>query len=280
MKKNKKVLIGIIGGSGLCRFPELEKIKEFKFQTKYGYPSDKIIISKYAGKIVAFLPRHGKNHSLPPHKIPYKANISAFKKLGVEYIIATCIAGSLKRNIKPGDFVIPDQFVNLTWGRDDYFDIEKKIVHLPMANPYCPNLRRLTYNCAKKLGIRVHKKGTVVVTQGPRFSTKAESRWFSLQKWDVVNMTQYPECYFAREMGICYVAIAMITDYDVGIKSHLQINTKGMTKVLKIFNNDIKEVKKLIFQIIEKLPTKRNCGCSKSLINEYYKYSLKRKSKK
>jgi len=277
MKKNKKVLIGIIGGSGLCRFPELEKIKEVKFQTKYGHPSDEIIIGKYAGKTVAFLTRHRKNHSLPPHKILYKANIAALKELGVEYIIATCIAGSLKRNIRPGDFVILDQFVNLTWGRDDYFKVEKKIVHLPMANPYCPNLRRLTYNCAKKLGIHVHKKGTVVVTQGPRFSTKAESSWFSAQKWDVVNMTQYPECYFAREMGICYVAIAMITDYDVGIKSHFQINTKGMTKVLKVFNNDIKEVKKLIFQIIKKLPIKRNCRCSKSLINEYYKYSLRRK---
>jgi 5'-methylthioadenosine phosphorylase len=277
MKKNKKVLIGIIGGSGLCRFPGLEKIKKLKFQTKYGYPSDEIIISKYAGKTVAFLPRHGKNHSLPPHKIPYKANIAALKELGVKYIIATCIAGSLKRNIRPGDFVILDQFVNLTWGRDDYFKVEKKIVHLPMAYPYCPNLRKLIYNCAKKLGIRVHKKGTVVVTQGPRFSTKAESSWFSAQKWDVVNMTQYPECYFAREMGICYVAIAMITDYDVGIKSHFQINTKGMTKVLKVFNNNIKEIKKLIFQIIKELPIKRNCECSKSLINEYYKHSLKRR---
>jgi 5'-methylthioadenosine phosphorylase len=279
MKKDEKVLIGIIGGSGLCRFPELEKIKEIKFQTKYGYPSDKIIIGKYAGKTVAFLPRHRKNHSLPPHKIPYKANISALKKLGVEYIIATCIAGSLKRNIKPGDFVILDQFVNFTWGRDDYFEVEKKIVHLSMANPYCPNLRRLTYNCAKKLGIRVHNKGTVVVTQGPRFSTKAESKWFSLQKWDVVNMTQYPECYFAREMGICYVSIAMITDYDVGIKNHLQMNTKGMVKVLKIFNNNIEKVKKLIFQIIKELPIKKNCGCSKNLPDEYYKHSLKKHDK-
>lgn len=280
MKRNvEKVKIAIIGGSGLCKFPELKKIKDVKVRTQYGYPSDKITLGKYAGKIIAFLPRHGRNHFLPPHKIPYKANISALKKLGVEYIIATCISGSLKRIIKPGDFVILDQFVNFTWGRDDYFKAEKKIVHLPMANPYCPNLRRLTYNCTKKLGIPVHKKGTVVVTQGPRFSTKAESSWFSVQKWDVVNMTQYPECYFAREMGMCYVAIAMITDYDVGTKSYLQINTKGVTKVLKIFNNNIKEVKKLIFQIIKELPIKRDCACSKSLPNEYYKYSLKKHDK-
>lgn len=273
MKKDKKVLIGIIGGSGLCKFPELKKIKEVKLQTKYGYSSDEIIIGKYAGKTVAFLPRHGKNHSLPPHKIPYKANISALKKLGVEYIIATCIAGSLKRNIKPGDFVILDQFVNLTWGRDDYFKVEKKIVHLPMANPYCLNLQRLTYNCVKKLGIPVHKKGTVVITQGPRFSTKAESKWFSNQKWDVVNMTQYPECYFAREAGICYVCIAMITDYEVGIKTNLHMDTKNIAKILKIFNSNIKKVKKLIFEMIKKLPIERNCECPKKLISEYYKHS-------
>lgn len=273
----KKIQIGIIGGSGLCKFPELKIIKKVRFYTKYGYPSDEIIIGKYNNKIVAFLPRHGKNHSIPPHKIPYKANIFAFKKLGIKYIIATCIVGSLKKNIKPGDFVILDQFINFTWGRDDCFDIEKNFIHLPMAKPYCSNLRKLTYSCAKKLGINTHKTGTAVVIQGPRFSTEAESSWFSSQKWDIVNMTQYPECYFAREIGMCYVSIAMITDYDVGIKSHLQINIKGIAKVLEIFNNDIKKVKKLIFKIIKELPNKKNCECPKSLINEYYKYSLKQK---
>ncbi len=276
----KKVKIAIIGGSGLCKFPNLKKIKEVRTHIRYGCPSDKIILGKYAGKVVAFLPRHGKNHSLPPHKIPYRINILALKKLGVEYIIATSIAGSLKRNIKPGDFVISDQFVNFTWGRDNYFDIEKKIIHLPMANPYCSNLRELTYGCAKKLGICTHKTGTVVVIQGSRFSTKAESKWFSKQNWDIVNMTQYPECYFAREMGICYVAVSMITDYDVGIKSCLQINTKGMAKVLKVFNNNIKKVEKLIFQIVKELPIERNCECSKRLISEYYKYVLKQKNDK
>lgn len=281
MKKNiEKVKIAIIGGSGLCKFPNLKKIKEVRVRTQYGYPSDKIILGKYAGKIIAFLPRHGKNHFLPPHKIPYKANISALKKLGVEYIIGTCVAGSLKRNIKPGDFVILDQFVNLTWGRDDYFDIEKKIVHLPMAKPYCPHLRKLTYDWSRKLEIRVHKTGTVVVIQGPRFSTEAESKWFSSQKWDIVNMTQYPECYFAREMGICYVSIAMITDYDVGIKNHIQINPGGMAKVLEVFSSNIKKIEKLIFQIVKELPIERNCECPRKLIKEYYKYQLKQKNDK
>lgn len=278
MKKNiEKVKIAIIGGSGIYKLSNLKTIKKLKIRTPYGYPSEEITIGKYTDKIIAFLPRHGKNHSLPPHKIPYKANIFALKKLGVEYIIAICVCGSLKKSIKPGDFVILDQFVNLTWGRDDYFNIEKKIIHLPIAHPYCPNLRKLAYNSAKKLGFSVHKRGTVVVIQGPRFSTVAESKWFSNQKWDVVNMTQYPECYFAREMKICYATIAMTTDYDVGIKNHIQMNAKGIVNVMKIFNENVKKVEKLIFQIVKKLPTERNCECSKELIDEYYKRQLKSK---
>lgn len=173
-----KIDIGIIGGSGLCQFPELKEIKRVNAHTKYGWPSDEIIIGEYRGKRIAFLPRHGREHTLPPHKIPYKANLVALKSLGVKQILATAISGSLKKNIKPGDFVVLDQFVNLTWGRDDYFNVDKEFVHLPMADPYCPRLNKVVYKIAKSMGISVHKKGTVVVIQGPRFSTRSESRFF------------------------------------------------------------------------------------------------------
>jgi 5'-methylthioadenosine phosphorylase len=226
-------------------------------------------------KIIAFLPRHGARHSIPPHRIPYKANLVALKKIGIRHVIATCITGSLSRNIRPGDFVVLDQFVNLTWGRDDYFDIDRNLIHLPMNKPYCKSLRKVAYKCAKRLGIRVHDRGTVLVIQGPHFSTEAESKWFSRQGWDVVNMTQYPECYFAREMGLCYTAIAMVTDYDVGIKSNVQINIGGIGKVIRIFDRNVEKVKKLLFKIIEELPSEINCDCSKNLADEYYKRSLK-----
>jgi 5'-methylthioadenosine phosphorylase len=274
MKINKfiKPEIAIIGGSGFEKFPELDKgrITTVKPYTKYGYPSDKIIISEYGNKTVAFLPRHGKNHSLPPHKIPYKANIAALKQLGINYIIGTCVAGSLKKKIKPGDFVIINQFINLTWGRDDYFDMNKKFTHLPLADPYCPNLRKLIYSCAKELGLSIHKKGVVVVIQGPRFSTIAESKWFIKEEWDLVNMTQYPECYFARELGMCYAAIASITDYDVGIQNNIQMGNGNYNKVLKIFNTNIQKMKKLILEILSKNFPKRNCDCQYNSLIPYY----------
>ena len=268
----KSPKIAIIGGSGFEKFPELNKnkIAIVKLRTKYGYPSDKIIISKYRGKLVAFLPRHGEKHSLPPHKIPYKANIAALQQLGVNYIIGTCVAGSLKKKIKPGDFVIIDQFINLTWGRDNYFDVDKNFSHLPLANPYCPNLRKFIFSCSKKCKIPVHKKGTVVVIQGPRFSTIAESKWFISEGWDLVNMTQYPECYFARELGICYAAIASITDYDVGIQSNIQMNNSNYNKVLKIFDTNTEKMKKLILKMLSKNFPKRNCECQHNTLIPYY----------
>jgi len=266
-----KIDIGIIGGSGLCRFPELKEIKRVRPQTKYGWPSDEIIIGECNKKKVAFLPRHGAEHTIPPHKIPYKANLSALKILGVKQILATAVSGSLKKSIKPGDFVILDQFVNLTWGRDDYFNVDKKFIHLPIADPYCPRLGQAVYKSAQDVGISVHKGGTVVVIQGPRFSSKSESRFFSKQGWDVVNMTQYPECYLAREMGICYAAIAMVTDYDVGVgKGSLSMEKKNMAKVLTIFHGNISNAKKLIFRLIEKMPIQGKCDCSASRLKAYY----------
>jgi len=197
--------------------------------------------------------------------------LSALKSLGVKQVVATAISGSLKKSIKPGDFVILDQFVNLTWGRDDYFEIDKKFIHLPMADPYCPRLNRAIYDIAKSMNIPIHKKGTVAVIQGPRFSTRSESRFFSKQKWDVVNMTQYPECYLAREMGICYSTIAMVTDYDAGIKKKgLSMEKKNMERIFTIFNGDIKQAKQLILKLIDHLPIEGTCACAESWLDPYY----------
>lgn len=262
----KKTQIGILGGSGFYNF--LENMEEIDIKTPYGKPSDKITLGEYKGKTVAFLPRHGKDHRFPPHKIPYKANLAAFKKLGVKYIIGPCAAGSLQSAVKPGDFVILDQFVDRTWGREDtIFNGPKgSVAHFAMSEPYCETLRNIASQSCEELKIFHHKKGTAIVIQGPRFSTKSESRWFASQGWEVINMTQYPECYLAREMGMCYVGIALITDYDVGIKGREDIKAVTAQEVLKTFNSNNEKVKELIFKMIEKLPPEKpSCGCKTAL---------------
>lgn len=278
MKSKFNIKLGIIGGSGIDCLRNLKEVDKLKIKTVYGYTSSPIKIyqidEKNNQEYVIFLPRHGENHILPPHKISYKANISAFKSLGVEFIISTFVAGSLKRKIKPGDFIIPDQFVNLTWGRDDYFDIDKKLVHLPIGDPYCKNLRHIIYTFAKKTQKRIHKKGIVAVIQGPRFSTKAESKWFVRQGWDMVNMTQYPEVYFAREMKICYASLCSITDYDVGMPNPTRMDFKGVKKVLEIFKDNTQKTQDIILKIIKEFNSallKEKCECKLDLIEEYYK---------
>jgi len=257
-----KAEIGIFGGSGFYKL--LEGAKGIEIETEYGKPSDRITIGKYEEKTIAFLPRHGKNHEFGPKQINYRANIAAFKKLGVERIIAPCTAGSLTPKIKPGDFVILDQFVDRTWGRADSF-FEEKVVHISAADPYCPELREVAYKTAKKLGIRVHQKGTVVVINGPRFSSRAESRWFSSQGFEVINMTQYPEVILAREMGICYCGIALITDYDVGLEGMEDIYPVTAKEVMRVFKDNNERVKRLIFEIIKNIPKERHCECGEAL---------------
>ncbi|NLY43253.1 MAG: S-methyl-5'-thioadenosine phosphorylase [Clostridiaceae bacterium] len=243
--------IGVIGGSGFYSF--MDDVEEIEIDTPYGKPSDKIAIATIRGKKVAFLPRHGKNHQYPPHKVPYKANIYAMKMLNVKKIIAPNACGSLQPHIKPGEFVICDQFVDRTTGREDTFFDGPEVKHISPADPYDPELRKLAVETAKELGIPVHEKGTVVVIQGPRFSTRAESRWFSKMGWEVINMTQYPECYLALEMEIPYVNISLITDYDAGLEGRDDIKPVTHEAVLKVFSENIENVKKLIYTMIEKL---------------------------
>lgn len=259
---NLKADIGVFGGSGFYSF--LENVKEVTIDTPYGKPSDAIALAEFEGKKIAFLPRHGKDHQFPPHMIPFRANLYAMKQLGVRKIIAPTAAGSLQKNIKPGDFVVSDQFIDRTNGRKDTFFDGPETKHPSAAYPYCPQLRKLAIETGSKLGINIHEKGTVVVIQGPRFSTVAESRWYSKMGWEVINMTQYPECYLARELGICYTNIALITDYDAGLEGQDDIRPVTHEEVLKVFDSNIENIKKMLFEMIKGIDLENiKCPCSK-----------------
>jgi 5'-methylthioadenosine phosphorylase len=178
--------VGVFGGSGFYAF--LEATEEVEVETPYGKPSAPVVIGEVGGGRVAFLPRHGPNHELPPHRIPYRANVWAMRELGVRRIIGPNASGALKAELQLGEFVVCDQFVDRTWGRRDTFHEGPETTHVSAADPYCPDLRRLLIETASELGIPARDRGTVVVIQGPRFSTRAESRWFADMGWDVINM--------------------------------------------------------------------------------------------
>ncbi|NLL95405.1 MAG: S-methyl-5'-thioadenosine phosphorylase [Thermoplasmatales archaeon] len=204
--------IGIIGGSGVYNPDRFELIKKEFPDTPYGKPSGEILVGKINGVEVAFLPRHGGSHGYPPHMIPYRANVWAMKSLGVEIIISPCAVGSLKEDYRPEDMVIVDQFIDFTKGRD-YTFFDDRTVHISLPEPFCPSVTKVFADAAREMGIRHHVGGTYVCIEGPRFSTRAESRMFR-QHADVIGMTLVPECQLAREAGMCYCSLATITDYD------------------------------------------------------------------
>jgi 5'-methylthioadenosine phosphorylase len=197
--------------------------------------------------------------------INYRANIWAMKSLGVERIIGPCAAGSLKAEIMPGHFVVCDQLVDRTTGRRDTFYDGPITTHVSFAHPYCPQMRDVTIDVIKKLGITVHPGGTVVTIQGPRFSTLAESRWYASAGWEVINMTQYPEAYLARELEMCYVNISLITDYDAGLAGQAGIEPVTHEAVIKVFNENNERIKKVIFELVERMPKERTCACGSAL---------------
>lgn len=251
--------IGVFGGSGF--YSLFQDAEEVVIPTPYGAPSAKIALADFGNKRVAFLPRHGKDHQYPPHLIPYRANLFAMKELGVKQIIAPTASGSLQPNIKPGDFVICNQFIDRTRGRKDTFFDGPIVKHTSAAQPYCQRLRELAIGVGKSQGITLHKQGTVVVIQGPRFSTKAESAWFGSMGWEVINMTQYPEVILARELGICYVNVALITDYDAGLDDREDISPVTEEQVLKVFSENNHKVKNLILAMIGEMDIKVDCSC-------------------
>jgi 5'-methylthioadenosine phosphorylase len=255
--------IGVFGGSGF--YSLLSDAREVTIETPYGAPSDKLAIGEIAGKRVAFLPRHGKSHQYPPQSINYRANLWAMKELGVTRIIGPTACGSLVAEVKPGDMVVADQIVDRTTGRKDTFYDGPITTHVSFADPYCPQLRPLAIDALRAAGVTTHERGTVVVIQGPRFSTRAESKWFSGHGWEVINMTQYPESYLARELEICYVNISLITDYDVGLEGQDGIEPVSHAEVIKVFSSNNERVKQAIFKIIEAIPAERTCGCGHAL---------------
>jgi len=253
--------IGIIGGTGFYDFFG-ETAEAINVETDFGKPSDVIIKGKISANEVYFLPRHGKNHVFPPHRIPYRANIAALKKLGVDIIIAPSAVGSLKPEIKPGDFVICDQYINRTAKRADTFFEGPEVAHIESAYPYCLGLRELAVEQGRRLGLPLHEKGTAVVIEGPRFSTLAESKIFS-QTADVINMTQYPEVVLAAEAGICYLNISLVTDYDAGIYADGGAKPVSIDQVMVNFKNNNEKLKKFIAAIIENIHKKGECDCKK-----------------
>jgi 5'-methylthioadenosine phosphorylase len=252
--------IGVFGGSGFYSF--LEDVEEVEVETPYGEPSAPITIGEVGGKRVAFLPRHGRRHELPPHRIPYRANVWGMREVGVRRIIGPNASGALTRELELGEFVVCDQFVDRTRGREDTFYDGPDTTHVSAADPYCPDLRRILLETAGELGIKARDGGTVVVVQGPRFSTRAESKWFQQLGWDVINMTAYPEGCLARELELCYANISMVTDYDVGVEGEEPVSHEG---VVHVFNENNEKLRELLFAAIPKIGPQPQDVCATAL---------------
>lgn len=258
-----KAEIGIIGGSGF--YDLAGELREIKVETPYGSPSDKIALGEIKGKKVAFLPRHAKSHDLSPHLINYRANIWALKNLGVERILTSQAVGSLQVNYQPGDFVIVDQFVDRTKARKDTFYDGPIATHVSTAFPYCPQIRALAIKEAKKMKVPFHQQGTMVVVEGPRFSTAAESLWFTKMGWQIINMTGYPEVALAREKEMCYTTIGIVTDYDCGLVLEGKVKPVSVDEITVNFKANIEKIKKLMLAMLENWPEKRKCDCGLAL---------------
>jgi 5'-methylthioadenosine phosphorylase len=252
--------IGVFGGSGF--YSLLDSVEERPVETPYGSPSAPAAIGEIGGKTVAFIPRHGKEHELPPHHIPYRANVWAMRELGVKRIVGPCASGSLQSDLALGEFVVCDQFVDRTWGRADTFYDGPATTHVSAADPYCADLRGLLLETAGELGIPARDGGTVVVVQGPRFSTRAESRWYRELGGDVINMTAYPECHLARELQLCYATIAMVTDYDVGVAGREPVSAAD---VLRVFGENNERLRELLLAVIPRIGPQPDDACARAL---------------
>jgi 5'-methylthioadenosine phosphorylase len=251
--------IAVIGGSGLYAF--LEEATEHIVDTPYGAPSDPITVAEVAGRPVAFLPRHGHDHRYPPHLIPYRANLWALRAIGVRQILAPCAVGGLRPEFGPGAFVVPDQLIDRTSGRrQTYYD--QGAVHVSFADPYCPTGRANLLAAAGRRGIDAHDGGTMVVVEGPRFSTRAESRWYTSIGGSLINMTGHPETVLARELALCYTAIALVTDLDAGVESGHGVTQE---EVFRVFGENIARLRGLLLDALATLPTDRPCPCPNSL---------------
>ncbi len=240
--------VGIFGGSGL--YSLLDNPEVVSVETPFGAPSSPLHIGSISGRRVVFLPRHGDHHQFPAHRVNYRANLWAMQSVGVQAILAPCSVGSLQREMEPGHFVVITQFVDRTSARADTFFDGPEVKHTSMAHPYDPHLSAVLAQAAADEGVTVHTSGTVVVIQGPRFSTLAESRWFSSMGWHVVNMTQYPEAALANELGIPYGGLALVTDYDAGLRGDDDVAPVTMEQVFAFFNANISRVRGVLSRAV------------------------------
>ena len=251
--------IAVIGGSGLYRF--LVATETLALSTPHGEPSGPITIAEAGGEAVAFLPRHGPQHTIPPHAINYRANLFALHSLGVQRVLAPAAVGSLRPQMAPGHLVICDQFIDRTWGRLSTFYDGPVVAHVSVADPYCEELRPLAAAAAAATGFTAHERGTVLVTQGPRFGTRAEARFHRDVGADVLNMTQYPEVVLARELGMCYVNLSLVTDYDAGIEAVPDAAPVSQEEVLRVFGENVERLRTALVRLIETIPLQRACHC-------------------
>jgi len=252
--------IGVIGGSGFYEF--LTAYEEVKVETPYGDPSEAVLVGEVAGRRVAFLPRHGRDHRFPPHKIPYRANMWALRSLGVRRVLAPSAVGSLTTSYGPGTLVIPDQLVDRTGGRVQTF-YDEYAVHVPFADPYCPTGRTRSIAVARQSGWVPAGSGTLVVINGPRFSTRAESQWYAAQGWTLIGMTGHPEAVLARELALCYTTLALVTDTDAGVEEG-----EGVTQaeVFEVFGANMARLRELVATIIGLFPEQREDDlCARAL---------------
>lgn len=253
-------IIGVIGGSGFYEF--LDGAEQVAVETPFGAPSDLLTIGTVAGRSVAFLPRHGRDHRYPPHRIPYQANLWALRSVGVRQVLAPSAVGSLTPDYGPGTLVIPDQIADRTSGRPQTYYSEGGAVHVQFADPYCPAGRTVAIAASRSAGWEPVTSGTLVVIEGPRFSTRAESRWFAAQGWTIVGMTGHPEAVLARELALCYTPLCLVTDTDAGVN-----DGEGVTQdeVLTVFAENLTRMRSVLVSVIERMPAERECPCPSAL---------------
>jgi 5'-methylthioadenosine phosphorylase len=254
-----RATLGVIGGSGFYAF--LDDAVDVPVSTPFGDPSDPLVVGDVGGRSVAFVPRHGHDHRYPPHRINYRANLWALRSLGVRQVLAPCAVGSLRPDLGPGRLVVPDQLVDRTTTRVQTF-YDTGAVHVTFADPYCPTGRRVVLDTAAETGWTAVDGGTMVVVEGPRFSTRAESRWFAAQGWSLVNMTGHPEAALARELGLCYTTIALVTDVDAGL-----VEGEGVSQaeVFALFGKHVERLRDLLHATVPALPEQRTCPCGSAL---------------
>jgi 5'-methylthioadenosine phosphorylase len=251
--------IAVIGGSGL--YALLADAQEHHVETPFGPPSDPITVADVGGRRTAFLPRHGRDHRFPPHRIPYRANLWALRRLGVRQILAPCAVGGLRPELGPGTFVVPDQLIDRTSSRaQTYYD--SGAVHVNFADPYCPVGRRTLLHAAARNGVAATDGGTMVVVEGPRFSTRAESRAYTQMGGTVINMTGHPEAVLARELALCYTVIALVTDLDAGVEGDHGVTQE---EVFRVFGENTERLREVLLDAVTALPAERPCPCPHAL---------------